>query len=385
MTESEQQPAVSASEPPRMRPWVRAALVVLLLYLFLVGVKLLEGGIKGLGSDYTDALFESVSNPLAGLFVGVLATVLVQSSSVTTSTIVGLVAAGVLTVDSAVPMIMGANIGTTITNTIVALAYARRGEEFRLAFQASTMHDFFNVLAVIILFPLELMTGFLSKSAAAIAEFLAGGDTEVATFNSPIKGGVKWGAARFEEVLELLFSNERVLAIATIIFGVGLIFITLMFITRNMRVLVASRIERSLNAVLAKSGLIGMAVGVVVTMAVQSSSITTSVLIPLVASGILMIRNAYPITLGANIGTTVTAMLAALAAGTIGGLTIALTHLLFNISAIVILYPWNRIRYLPVTLAGYLADVAMKRTALAVGSVIGVFIVLPLVGILVLS
>jgi sodium-dependent phosphate cotransporter len=282
-------------------------------------------------------------------------------------------------------MIMGANIGTTITNTIVALAYARRGEEFRLAFQASTMHDFFNVLAVIILFPLELMTGFLSKSAAAIAEFLAGGDTEVATFNSPIKGGVKWGAARFEEVLELLFSNERVLAIATIIFGVGLIFITLMFITRNMRVLVASRIERSLNAVLAKSGLIGMAVGVVVTMAVQSSSITTSVLIPLVASGILMIRNAYPITLGANIGTTVTAMLAALAAGTIGGLTIALTHLLFNISAIVILYPWNRIRYLPVTLAGYLADVAMKRTALAVGYVIGVFIVLPLVGILVLS
>jgi sodium-dependent phosphate cotransporter len=367
-----------------MPAWVRAGLVILLLYLFLIGVKLLEGGIKGLGSDYTDALFESVSNPLAGLFVGVLATVLVQSSSVTTSTIVGLVAAGVLSVDSAVPMIMGANIGTTITNTIVALAYARRGDEFRLAFQASTMHDFFNVLAVLLLFPLELLTGFLSRSAAAMAEFLAGGDAEVATFDSPIKGGVKWGAARFEEVLEVFISNERVLAVATIILGIALIFVTLMFITRNMRVLVASRIERSLNAVLARSGLIGMAVGVIVTMAVQSSSITTSVLIPLVASGILLVRNAYPITLGANVGTTVTAMLAALAAGTIGGLTIALTHLLFNVTAIAVLYPWKKIRYVPVTLAGYLADVAVKRTWLAVSYVIGVFIVLPLVGILVL-
>lgn len=385
MTDTEPQSAVPASEPRQMPGWIRGLLVVLLLYLFLVGVKLLEGGIKGLGSDYTDALFESVSNPLAGLFVGVLATVLVQSSSVTTSTIVGLVAAGVLSVESAVPMIMGANIGTTITNTIVALAYARKGEEFKLAFQASTMHDFFNVLAVIILFPLELLTGFLSNSAEAIADFLSGGNAEVGTFNSPIKGAVKWGAARFEGVLEFFFSNERVLAVATIILGIGLIFVTLMFITRNMRVLVASRIERSLNAVLAKSGLIGMAVGVVVTMAVQSSSITTSVLIPLVASGILLIRNAYPITLGANVGTTVTALLAALAAGTVDGLTIAITHLLFNLSAIALLYPWNKIRYVPVTLAGYLGDVAVKRTWLAVTYVIGVFIVLPLVGIVALS
>jgi sodium-dependent phosphate cotransporter len=384
MTEPEPQPALQAAESRQMLPWVRAALVVLLLYLFLVGVKLLEGGIKGLGSDYTDALFESVSNPLAGLFVGVLATVLVQSSSVTTSTIVGLVAAGVLTVESAVPMIMGANIGTTITNTVVALAHARRSDEFRLAFQAATMHDFFNVLAVVILFPLELMTGFLSKSAAAIARFLAGSEAEVATFNSPIKGAVTWGAARFEGVLEYFFSNEQALAVATIVLGIAIIFATLLFITRNMRVLVASRIERSLNAVLARSGLIGMAVGVVVTMAVQSSSITTSVLIPLVASGILAVRNAYPITLGANVGTTVTALLAALAAGTVGGLTIALTHLLFNLSAIVILYSWQKIRYIPVILAGYLADVAVKRTWLAVAYVVGVFILLPLVGILAL-
>ena len=368
-----------------MPTWLRATLVVGLLYLFLVGVKLLEGGIKGLGSDYTDALFENVANPVSALSVGILATVLVQSSSVTTATIVGLVAAGALSVDTAVPMIMGANIGTTVTNTIVALAHARRTDEFRLAFQAATMHDFFNLLAVIILFPLEMATGFLSTWAANIATFLFGKEDLGATFDSPIKGAVKWGAGLFEDGLGAVISNERLLAVLTIILGVGLIFITLTFITRNMRVLVATRIERSLNAVLAKSGLIGMGVGVIVTIAVQSSSITTSVLIPLVASGILLVRNAYPITLGANLGTTVTALLAALAAGTISGLTIALTHTLFNLTAIIILYPWKKIRYIPVTLAGYLADVAVKRTALAVGYVVCVFILLPLTVIVLLS
>ena len=122
---------------------VRTLLVLTLLYLFLVGVRLLESGINSLGTDFTDALFDKVSNPLAGLCVGILATVLVQSSSVTTATIVGLVASGVIDIDSAVPMIMGANIGTTVTNTIVSLAHVRESEEFRRAFTAATMHDFF--------------------------------------------------------------------------------------------------------------------------------------------------------------------------------------------------------------------------------------------------
>ena len=75
----------------RIAAWVRLLLVLFLLYLFLVGVKGLESGIKGFGEEFTDSLFQRVSNPIAGLFVGVLATVLVQSSSVTTATIVGLV------------------------------------------------------------------------------------------------------------------------------------------------------------------------------------------------------------------------------------------------------------------------------------------------------
>ena len=86
---------------------VRVALVFVLLYLFLVGVKALESGIKGFGSDFTDGLFESVSNPLAGVFVGILATFLVQSSSVSTSTIVGLVGAGFISYKRSKPIFFG--------------------------------------------------------------------------------------------------------------------------------------------------------------------------------------------------------------------------------------------------------------------------------------
>jgi sodium-dependent phosphate cotransporter len=363
---------------------VRALLVIALLYLFLGGVKVLESGIKGLGSDFTDGLFENVSNPLAGVFVGVLATVLVQSSSVTTATIVGLVAAGVVDVPTAVPMIMGANIGTTVTNTLVSLAHMRRSDEFKRAFTAATMHDFFNVIAVAVLLPLELLTGFLSNSAAAIAEFISGGEELGGSFDSPIKGAVSWLADVIKNPIEAVFTNEKVAAGAFIVVGIGIIFITLTFITKNMRVLVAARIERSLNSALSRSGLVGLFVGMLVTISVQSSSITTSILIPLVASGILLARNAYPLTLGANIGTTVTALLAALGAGAIDGLTIAVTHTLFNLAGIILIYPWPRIRYIPVDLAEGLAGIALRRRALAIGYVGIVFIALPIVGIVVL-
>ncbi len=361
-------------------PWYARALIVIgLLYLFLVGVKLLESGIKGVGSDYTDALFTSVSSPLSALFVGILATVLVQSSSVTTATIVGLVASGVVDVETAVPMVMGANIGTSVTNTLVSLTHVRRSESFQRAFTAATMHDFFNLLAVLILFPLELTTGFLSRLSTSIAGLFT--DTSGGSFDSPIKAAVKWGSGLVESLVETLMGSSVAAAVVTAVLGILVIFFALSLITKNMRVLVAARIETSLNAALAKSGLVGIVVGTIVTIAVQSSSITTSILVPLVASGVLLARNAYPITLGANIGTTITALLAALGSGSVDGLTIAFTHTSFNLIAILLLYPWPRIRFVPVQLAAGLAGLAVKHKSLAIVYVVGVFILLPLVGI----
>jgi len=144
-----------ALTPPAERNYLaiglRWLLILALLYGFLVAIQLMGNSIKSLGKDAASSLFAGVSNPFAGLSVGVLATVLVQSSSTTTSTIVGLVGAAkavALPLTSAVPMIMGANIGTTITNTIVSVGHIRQGPEFRRAFAAATVHDFFNILCV---------------------------------------------------------------------------------------------------------------------------------------------------------------------------------------------------------------------------------------------
>ena len=136
----------------KKRPFINIVLAIWFLYFFLVSIKLLEKGIKTLGAEYTDKLFQSVESPFAGLLVGILATVLVQSSSVTTATIVGLVGSGLLSLNYAIPMVMGANIGTTVTNTLVSFGHVRREQEFKRAFAASTMHDFFNLIAVLIFF-----------------------------------------------------------------------------------------------------------------------------------------------------------------------------------------------------------------------------------------
>jgi len=372
--------------PSRRSTWLRVLVVIALLYLFLSGVKALEAGIKSLGSGFTDSLFEGVSNPIAGLFVGILATVLVQSSSVSTSTIVGLVGAGTLTVPLAVPMIMGANIGTTVTNTLASLGYLRRSAEFKRAFAGATMHDFFNLLAVAVLLPLELATKFLSRTATELSELLRGAGTPgVEQPDSPVKAVVKVLTDLVERVLEAVGAGDTVAGIVLLAVGLAAIFVALAFITRTMRALLIDRIERSINAILERgAGVPAMALGVVMTVAVQSSSITTSVLVPLIAAGLLTLRNAYPVTLGANLGTTVTALLASLATDRPEGLAIALTHTLFNLSGILLFYPVPWLRHLPVRMAERLAGLAEVRKSLVLVYVIGGFVVIPLLGVLAL-
>ncbi len=153
---------------------VRSALVVGLIFIFLVGVSSLETGIKIMGEDTQEALFSAASNPIAALCIGILGTVLVQSSSASTSVIVGLVASGALGVDDEELFQTLANIGTTVTNTLVSLGHIRQSNEFRRAFAAATVHDFFNVLAVAVLLPLELLFGVISSVAEWISERLVG-------------------------------------------------------------------------------------------------------------------------------------------------------------------------------------------------------------------
>ena len=173
------------------------------------------------------------------------------------------------------------------------------------------------------------------------------------------------------------------LAIVLVVVALGLIVICLVQITRNMRTLISGSLERALNRVLGRSGLLGMLIGVFMTIAVQSSSITTSLLVPMCAAGVLTLRNAFPIMLGANIGTTVTALLASLATDNDAGLTIALVHTLFNVGGVMFFYPIPVLRRIPLRLARLLSVRAQRNVFWVVGYVGVVFVLLPLLGYLV--
>ncbi len=384
---------MNLSEPLKRSPATRASdpltklLAVLgLLFCFLLGVHGLGEGFKLLGKDLLQSFFNATSNPFAGLVIGILATTLVQSSSATTSMIVGLVAApeNPLPLANAIPMVMGANIGTTVTNTIVSLAHMGRPEEFRRAFAAATCHDFFNFIAVIVLLPLEMMTGFLQKSA----HFLAGSFAENrgVTLHNPLKDALKTGFAPFESLAHAVFASPVGQAVLLVAVSGALIFGALFLLVRVLRVVVVSRVEKVLSAALDSSAILSIGIGVLITVMVQSSSITTSLLVPLAGASVITLEQVFPVTLGANIGTTVTGFLAALAvsgpnAG--AGVEIALVHFLFNVAGTLLIYPVARIRALPLGAARWLADAAVRSRKVALAYVFGLFYLLP--GVLVLA
>ncbi|MGY1839979.1 MULTISPECIES: Na/Pi symporter [unclassified Modestobacter] len=359
-----------------------AALALALLYLFLVGVGVVEDGIAQMGEGFNDAVLAGVSNPLTGLFAGVLATILVQSSSVSTSAIVGMVAAGVIPVELAVPMVMGANIGTTVTNTLVTMVSMRRRNEFKQVVAAATMHDLFNFFAVLLLLPLELLTGFLSSSARWLAGLVSGAGVGGAELQSPLALATDPANAAVGTVLGALVPAGAFLGTVMLVVGIAALYVTIRYISKNMRAVVTGPLQEKANRSVSKAGgLVGIGVGTVAAVLVVSSSIVTVTLLPLVAAGVLTVRNAYPITIGANLGTTATALLAALATGQPEGLVIALVHVLFNVFAVVLIYPVPKIRYIPVRLAEALGSfVARQPWAMPVYAG-GVFVAVPVAAV----
>ncbi len=368
--------------PPAVtgHPLARVVAVLVLLFVFLLGVNGLGDGFKSLGRDALEAFFAATENPFMGLIVGILATTLVQSSSVTTSLIVGLVAApeNPLPIANAVPMVMGANIGTTVTNTLVSLAYMGRREEFHRAFSVATCHDFFNYMAVVLLLPLEMLTGFLRRGATAIASLVTGfGGMQ---YDSPIKGALKAALKPIKGLVQAITDSERLQAVLLIAISGVMIYIALMLLVRVMRRVMHSRVEVIVTRGLYKAPLFAILVGMLVTVMVQSSSITTSLLVPLAGAGLITLAQAFPITIGANIGTTVTALLAALAVtgpNAAAGVIIALVHLLFNMSATLLIYPVERIRNIPLSAATRLAGVAVVSRRWAFTYVVLLFYGLP--------
>ncbi|ENY71154.1 Na/Pi symporter [Aeromonas diversa] len=355
------------------------ATIIGLIYLILVAVAAVSAGFKGFsgGAEGAAQIFAFASNPFVALLLGILSTALVQSSSTVTSVIVGLVAGG-LPMTMAIPMVLGANLGTTITNTIVSLGHIRNREEFRRAFAAATVHDFFNLMAVAIFMPLELMFGVLSRSAETLANLLVGG-------NNLSMQGVDFMKPLTEPAMTVIHAATAFLpgkgpAIATIAIGIALILICVTWLGKVLKSVLVGSAKEMLHKALGRGPLTGIASGTLVTVMVQSSSTTTSLLIPLAGGGIFTTRQLYPFTLGANIGTTITALLAATALSGEGahlGLTVALVHVLFNVFGVTLIFGLPFLRDLPVRAAEKLAEVGSENKLLAFGYVLGLFFALP--------
>ena len=343
--------------------------VILALYLFLVGIKGLSSGIKALGGDFANQIMTTTSNPFISLLVGILATTLFQSSSTTTSIIVGMVSSGAVTLSGAIPMIMGANIGTTVTNTIVSMGHIRRGNEFKRAFSAATHHDIFNVLSVIILLPLEIAFGIIEKTATGFGTLLFGTVSTDEVFKSPIKTAIKWGSKHVESIS---FDSTALY----IILSVLLTFAMLFFIVKLLRSLVLQNIQQYFDQYIFKSAARAMGCGILLTIMVQSSSITTSTIVPLAGAGVVRLHQLYPFTIGANVGTTVTALLASLTLN-VTAMVAGFAHLFFNIFGIIIIFLNPLLKNIPLDLADWLSEKAVKNRFIPLFYLILFFFILP--------
>ena len=350
------------------------------LYLFLVGIGGMGYSFKLFGKEFSQKILEATSSPLIGLFIGILATTIVQSSSTTTSIVIGMVAAEAIGVRSAIFMIMGANIGTTVTAKLVSLGHITRKAEFRRAFAASSVHDTFNLITVSLLYPLEYFFNILENSATWMGRIFV----DVTGITKPENYLKKITAPVVEGLADLLDKIPWLVLLVSVV----ITFFMLWGIVKLLQSLVLKKLESFFDTYVFRNLAMSFVVGLILTVMVQSSSITTSLIVPLAGAGVLRLQQIFPFTIGANIGTTITGLLAALAVAgqpgidpkfVLAGATVAFAHFLFNASGAIIFLPFKRMRELPVLVAEWLAEVCSKNRIIPIVFIVLVFYLIPLV------
>ncbi|XP_037833210.1 sodium-dependent phosphate transport protein 2A [Kryptolebias marmoratus] len=427
---------------------LKLPLLLVLLFLFICSLDTLSSAFQLAGGKVAGDIFRDdavLSNPVAGLVVGILVTVLVQSSSTSTSIVVSLVASGLLEVKSAVPVIMGTNIGTSVTNTIVAMMQAAERNDFQRAFAGATIHDCFNWLSVLVLLPLEVASGLMTRLSLLLVSTLRlrpGEEapellkvitepltsliiqldkcviTEIAVGNEAMRNrslvkewcqadmvlsaGNRSGETNCGLSHDLsgtsrvkcrhLFASAELsdLTVGLILLAASLIVLCscLLLLVKLLNSLLKGQVAKIIHKVINTdlpypfgwlAGYVAMFVGAGVTFVVQSSSVFTSAITPLVGIGVISLERAYPLTLGSNIGTTATALLAALASPgnkLAASIQIALCHLVFNVFGILLWYPLPFTR-LPIKMARVLGERTAKYRWFAVLYLLLCFLLLP--------
>ncbi|XP_065285712.1 sodium-dependent phosphate transport protein 2B-like isoform X3 [Dermacentor albipictus] len=365
------------------------ACLVLAILTFLVSLDVLSSAFKLISGRAAGRAFTNSSvlrNPVVALMIGVLVTVMVQSSSSSTSITVSMVGSNLLSVRNAVPIIMGANVGTSVTNTMISLMHVKRRDEFRRGFAAATVHDIFNWLTVLVLLPIEVAFNMLEKLADSFVHIVDRGqrlETSnylnaltkpfaklIVQLDSNVIKDIALGKDNNGTVLKqccqkngtecvakctALFNwlNMSDAATGACCFALSVLTILLCFfvMVKVLTGLTQSHVVKVLTVCVNREytfpasmlvGYLCLLLGCLITFVFQSSSAFTSALLPFAALGMLDLERVYPLTLGSNVGTTATGLVAALAGSPVtrqNALQIALCHTFFNVIGILLFYP----------------------------------------------
>ncbi len=350
--------------------YTSALLIAIALYLFLLSINLISTAFGMMGSHMVESILYATSNPFIGLFIGLLTTAIIQSSSTITSMTVAAVASGSMTFQSAIPIIMGANVGTTVTSTIVSLGYLTKKNEFRKAIAAGTSHDIFNIAVVLLLFPLELKFQFLSNISSWITSLIYTGTGSTDT--SPVFG---INVILFQSTANFIggvINNSIILLVLSFFLLFGTIKLLSNIIYKDLIGRSKTKFEDFVFATKFKS----FGWGLLITSAIQSSSVSTSLMVPLVATGKVSTSRSFDFILGANIGTTITALVAALFRSE-AAISIAMAHLMFNLIGVLIFLPFPFISGIPVRLARKLGALTLKYRIAGFVYILVVFFLIP--------
>lgn len=372
----------------RTRSVVDWLVVAIAIWVLITAVGAIGSGFKIASGGRAEELFQFAENPFVGLMIGVLATVLTQSSSTTTSITVGMVAGG-LPIEIAIPILFGANIGTTVTSTLVSLGMAKDKVMFRRGFAAASVHDMYNLLSVLIFFPLELMFAPLQRISGWMSEQAAGEDSgPVGTIFDAMGSAVSFLTDPGVNLLEWMVSplGDVVGGIVLVVVGVALILLVISFIGKMLQALLVGTAQQIFHNAIGRGPGSGVLSGTLVTVLVQSSSTTTSLAVPLAATGKFTLKQIFPFVVGANIGTTITALIAAFGFSGIEGqaaLQAAFVHMVYNVLAAALILLTPGLRQVPVLGADLLARLGTENKLYVVGWVLGIFLVIPALLILV--
>lgn len=342
--------------------------MIFALLLFMFSIDLLTVSMLQINSGIAKEVLRATNNPFVGLFIGLLMTALIQSSSTVTAMIVAVVASGNLNLMQAVPLIMGANIGTTLTSTLVSFSFIMKKSEFRKALSAGVIHDIFNIITVIILFPLEMYFGFLSHTALFLTNTFF--DTNTGS-DAAYQYNVIFTRPATMWLLDLVN-----MPIISLILSVILVFLAIKILSETVFKSFVSGNFKKVSKHIFKSPGIAFAYGIFFTAAVQSSTVTTSLIVPAVANRRVSLMRVFPFIIGANIGTTITAVIAAIYK-TEAAISIAIVHILFNLLGALIFLPFPTIRKIPVKIATFMGRKSVKTRLVGFAYIVLTFFIVP--------